>query len=74
MNDYDRETLVWLMTADKRALAEFYKDLNTADVLYLLKLLQQSEATLEDVGLRDADPVEDFTEAKQVLAKFRLKN
>lgn len=73
MNEYDRDTLGWLMTASNEELVEFYKDMNTADIMYLLKLLAQVEGKIEDIGLGDPEPIEDFTEAKQVLAKFQLK-
>jgi hypothetical protein len=73
MNEYDRDTLGWLMTASNEELVEFYKDMNTADIMYLLKLLAQVDGKIEDIGLSELKPIEDFTEAKQVLAKFQLK-
>lgn len=73
MNDFDRENLDWLMNASREELAEFYDQADTEDLMYLLRLVrfELSKLQLEDLEL--TDEVEDTTQAKNILQKFRLK-
>lgn len=76
MTDKDRETLEWLLAASPEELEKFYAKLDTQDVMHLLTLIVcdlNDFIAADDIGLIDNREIEDFTEAKQVLNKFRLK-
>jgi len=72
MNEFDKTTIEWLLQASKQELYDFYKELDTEDILHILQVLTQTNIELTDIGLEEPQPIEDFTEAKQVLSKFRL--
>lgn len=76
MNDRDRETLEWLLAATPEELEKFYAKLDTQDVMHLLTLIVcdlNDFIAADEIGLVSKDEIKDFTEAKQVLDKFRLK-
>jgi hypothetical protein len=55
MNAFDRENLDFILTSSDDVLKEFYSDIDTENLLYLLNLVQgeMSRLRLEEVELLD---------------------
>ena len=77
MNAFDRENLDFIMTASPDVLKEFYSDIDTENLLYLLKLVQgeMSRLRLEEVELLDlVEHTDDADRAiLEILEKFDTK-
>lgn len=77
MNAFDRENLDFIMTASADVLKEFYSDIDTENLLYLLKLVQgeMSRLRLEEVELLDlVEHTDDADRAiLEMLEKFDTK-
>lgn len=77
MNQHDRENLLFLLSASKETLQDWYEQMGEDDYKYALELLEAysreldvRSALMEDsVPARKKDP---YPEATAVLAKFRL--
>jgi hypothetical protein len=77
MNAFDRENLDFILTASDDVLKEFYSDINTENLLYLLNLVQgeMSRLRLEEVELLDfVENTDDADRAiLEMLEKFDTK-
>jgi len=73
MNDWDRDNLEFLLTANKQVLDDWYKTLTPDDLLYAFELLQKHRDELteriEELELAEKEE-EGFPEAVSVLEKF----
>lgn len=77
MNQHDRDNLIFLLTASKETLQDWYSKMDEDDFKYAMELLEaysqeldMRTALMEDrVPARKKDP---YPEATAVLAKFRL--
>lgn len=77
MNPLDRDNLNFIMTASTEELKEFYADIDTANLLYLLNLVQgeMTRLRLEEVELLDqVEHTDDADRAiLEILEKFDTK-
>lgn len=77
MNPLDRDNLNFIMTASTEELNEFYNDMDTENLLYLLNLVQgeMSRLRLEEVELLDqVEHTDDADRAiLEILEKFDTK-
>jgi hypothetical protein len=77
MNPLDRDNLNFIMTASADELKEFYDDMNTENLLYLLNLVQgeMSRLRLEEVELLDEVTHTDDADRAilEILEKFDTK-
>lgn len=77
MNPLDRENLDFILTSSDDVLKEFYSDINTENLLYLLNLVQgeMSRLRLEEVELLDlVEHTDDADRAiLEILEKFDTK-
>lgn len=77
MNPLDRDNLNFIMTADADTLKEFYADIDTENLLYLLGLVQgeMSRLRLEEVELLDEVTHTDDADRAilEILEKFDTK-
>jgi hypothetical protein len=74
MNDWDRDNLNFLLNASKETLEDWHHYADADDYAYALELLQaaRTELAMQELALIDNEAVEDVSEAKTVLSKFRL--
>jgi hypothetical protein len=74
MNDWDRDNLNFLLNASKETLEDWHHYADEDDYAYALELLQaaRTELAMQELALIDNEAVEDVSEAKTVLSKFRL--
>jgi hypothetical protein len=77
MNPLDRDNLNFIMTASDDTLKEFYSDIDTENLLYLLGLVQgeMSRLRLEEVELLDQVTHTDDADRAilEILEKFDTK-
>ena len=77
MNPLDRDNLNFIMTASTEELREFYDDMDTENLLYLLNLVQgeMTRLRLEEVELLDyVEHTDDADRAiLEILEKFDTK-
>ena len=77
MNAFDRENLDFILTSSDDVLKEFYSDIDTENLLYLLNLVQgeMSRLRLEEVELLDfVENTDDADRAiLEILEKFDTK-
>ena len=77
MNAFDRENLDFILTSSDDVLKEFYGDIDTENLLYLLNLVQgeMSRLRLEEVELLDfVENTDDADRAiLEILEKFDTK-
>jgi len=77
MNAFDRENLDFILTASDDVLKEFYSDIDTENLLYLLNLVrgEMSRLRLEEVELLDfVENTDDADRAiLEMLEKFDTK-
>ena len=77
MNAFDRENLDFILTSSDDVLKEFYSDIDTENLLYLLNLVQgeMSRLRLEEVELLDlVEHTDDADRAiLELLEKFDTK-
>ena len=77
MNPLDRDNLNFIMTASTEELNEFYADIDTENLLYLLNLVQgeMTRLRLEEVELLDqVEHTDDADRAiLEILEKFDTK-
>ena len=77
MNPLDRDNLNFIMTASTEELNEFYADIDTENLLYLLGLVQgeMTRLRLEEVELLDqVEHTDDADRAiLEILEKFDTK-
>ena len=77
MNAFDRENLDFILTSSDDVLKEFYSDIDTENLLYLLNLVQgeMSRLRLEEVELLDfVENTDDADRAiLEMLEKFDTK-
>jgi hypothetical protein len=77
MNAFDRENLDFILTSSDDVLKEFYSDIDTENLLYLLNLVQgeMSRLRLEEVELLDfVENTDDADRAiLELLEKFDTK-
>ena len=75
MNPYDQSNLDFIMSLSDSEFDNWILDLSDDDVQYAIELIQQSRANLltQEQELSESLVGEsDFTEAREVLARFRL--
>jgi hypothetical protein len=77
MNPLDRDNLNFIMTASTEELNEFYSDMDTENLLYLLNLVQgeMTRLRLEEVELLDQVTHTDDADRAilEILEKFDTK-
>lgn len=73
MNQWDRDNLVFFLTADSDTYKEWYAQATAIDKDYATTLLSQYSQELDARAAMAEDTVKDLTAAKNVLQKFRLK-
>ena len=77
MNAFDRENLDFILTSSDDVLKEFYSDIDTENLLYLLNLVQgeMTRLRLEEVELLDlVEHTDDADRAiLEILEKFDTK-
>jgi hypothetical protein len=77
MNAFDRENLDFILTSSDDVLKEFYADIDTENLLYLLNLVrgEMSRLRLEEVELIDlVEHTDDADRAiLEMLEKFDTK-
>jgi hypothetical protein len=77
MNPLDRDNLNFIMTASTEELNEFYSDMDTENLLYLLNLVQgeMTRLRLEEVELLDQVTHTDDADRAilEMLEKFDTK-
>jgi hypothetical protein len=77
MNPLDRDNLNFIMTASTEELKEFYDDMDTENLLYLLNLVQgeMTRLRLEEVELLDEVTHTDDADRAilEILEKFDTK-
>ena len=77
MNAFDRENLDFILTSSDDVLKEFYSDIDTENLLYLLNLVQgeMSRLRLEEVELLDRVTHTDDADRAilEILEKFDTK-
>lgn len=77
MNPLDRNNLNFIMTASTEELKEFYNDMDTENLLYLLNLVQgeMTRLRLEEVELLDEVTHTDDADRAilEILEKFDTK-
>lgn len=77
MNPLDRDNLNFIMTSSDDVLKEFYSDIDTENLLYLLGLVQgeMSRLRLEEVELLDQVTHTDDADRAilEILEKFDTK-
>lgn len=77
MNPLDRDNLNFIMTASTEELKEFYADIDTENLLYLLNLVQgeMTRLRLEEVELLDEVTHTDDADRAilEILEKFDTK-
>lgn len=72
MNERDVNNLQFLLCCDREVLNSWYNDASPDELEYALNLINTFyKKVLHDYEHPDA-PVEDLTQAEQVLAKFML--
>ena len=72
MNDWDRDNLHFIMNSDDGAFEEWLYQADDEDVEYALELIRLAKAELIKQEHEILDEVEDVSEAKELLAKFRI--
>lgn len=74
MNDWDRNNLNFLLSANKDIMANWQLTATDDDFAYALELLRaaQAELELEALAALDSDQSLDCSQAREVLSKFAL--
>lgn len=74
MNDWDRNNLNFLLSANKDTMANWQLTATDDDFAYALELLRaaQAELELEALAALDGDQSLDCSQARAVLSKFAL--
>ncbi len=75
MNDRDRENLKFLLSADKKTLAEWYSVVSEDDRKYAAELLAAySEELTIKLTLLKEPPIDNTNDAAKILKKFTARN
>jgi len=73
MNDWDRDNLEFLLSANEKVLSEWYSQLTPDDLLYAFELLarhrDELQERIEELELIEKEE-EGFPEAVSVLEKY----
>jgi hypothetical protein len=72
MNQHDKDNLQFLLTATPDVLKNWYDSVDRDDHEYAIELIRLHTAEIIVHNLEAADNVEDLSEARQVLARYRL--
>ena len=74
MNNWDRDNLNFLLNADRETMEDWYHMATEDDFKYAAELFRRArtELAMTELALVDDEAVEDITDARAVLAKFRL--
>lgn len=79
MNGWDKDNLMFILRSDYETFDAWMKQATNDDVKYALELIAEykKEKALQIRAMKQAEAshypeVSDFTQAKQVLEKFRL--
>jgi hypothetical protein len=72
MNQHDKDNLQFLLTATPNVLKNWYDSVNRDDHEYAIELIKMHTSEIIVHNMEAADDVEDLSEARQVLAKYRL--
>jgi hypothetical protein len=74
MNDWDKDNLEFIMSADKETYMEWVLSLDEAGLDYAIRLVNTYKATLieQELEWMEVD-LEDFSESNSILSKFTLK-
>ena len=74
MNNWDRDNLNFLLNADRETMEDWYHMATEDDFKYAAELFRRArvELAMTELALVDDEAVEDTTEARAVLARFRL--
>lgn len=72
MNQHDKDNLQFLLTATPDVLKNWYDSVDRDDHEYAIELIRLHTAEIIVHNLEAEDNVEDLSEARQVLARYRL--
>lgn len=74
MNEWDRDNLDFLLNASKADMDDWWQHATKEDIEYADRLFKQArtEIELQLMDLLDHDEDQDLTQARSVLARFRL--
>lgn len=73
MNDRDRNNAHFLLSASKEELTQWYKSVSADEIQYATSILNEMAYELDDIALSLEEQPTDFSEAKQILSQFTLK-
>ena len=73
MNAFDKENLEFFLTIDEETLQEWYEWADEKNIAYALSLFRSARIELDLQMLALQDDVEDMTQARTALAKFKLQ-
>ena len=73
MNDWDKDNLDFILTANKSELAEFYDQCNLEDLQYLSRLVTHELSRLHLMLAEQFDDIESVNEANTILNKIKAK-
>lgn len=72
MNQHDKDNLHFLLTASPDVLKDWYDKVDRDDHEYAIELIKLHTAEIIVHNMEQNDDVTDLSEARQVLAKYRL--
>ena len=72
MNQHDKDNLHFLLTAAPEVLKDWYDSVDRDDHEYAIELIKLHTAEIIVHNMEQNDDVTDLSEARQVLAKYRL--
>lgn len=72
MNQHDKDNLQFLLTASPEVLKDWYDSVDRDDHEYAIELIRLHTSEIIVHNMEMADNVTDLSEARQVLAKYRL--
>lgn len=72
MNQHDKDNLQFLLTASPAVLKDWYDKVDRDDHEYAIELIKLHTAEIIVHNMEQTDDVADLSEARQILAKYRL--
>lgn len=72
MNQHDKDNLQFLLNSTPDVLKDWYDSVNRDDHEYAMELIKLHSAEIIVYNMEQKDNVEDLSEARQILAKYRL--
>jgi len=76
MNDWDKDNLMFIMKSDYKTFTAWMNQADDEDIAYALQLIaeykREQAMLLKNMEASHYPETKDFTQAKQLLEKFRL--